>query len=229
MEIISHRGLWTSNKQLKPNSLEAFYEALSNGFGIEVDIRDFDGKIVISHDTPDSASPLLDTLFNFYLSNNCISTIALNVKSDGLQTLLQNMLEKYKINNYFTFDMSVPNTLNDRKNSIMYFARQSEYEPCNKKTLKELYTAAAGIWIDQFTENPDFTQKNIQSIKKHVSEGKQICFVSPELHPWGRNEKIYKKIWQKLLKIEEETKAGNNIKLCTDHTQEAKEFFYGKN
>ena len=50
MKIISHRGLWrTVNEQ---NSLTAFSKSFSHGFGIELDVRDFNNEILISHDMP---------------------------------------------------------------------------------------------------------------------------------------------------------------------------------
>ena len=48
MEIIAHRGFWISAEE--KNTQTAFLRALENGFGIETDLRDFDGTLVISHD-----------------------------------------------------------------------------------------------------------------------------------------------------------------------------------
>ena len=48
MQILAHRGRWRSPSE--KNSEGAFRAALSAGYGIETDIRDFDGRLVISHD-----------------------------------------------------------------------------------------------------------------------------------------------------------------------------------
>lgn len=47
MFIIAHRGLW--KHPAERNTLTAFENAFKTGFGIETDIRDCLGKIVISH------------------------------------------------------------------------------------------------------------------------------------------------------------------------------------
>ena len=55
--ILAHRGIFF-NKNIE-NSEEALCTALSNRFGIETDLRDFGGKIVISHDPPrEGSSPI---------------------------------------------------------------------------------------------------------------------------------------------------------------------------
>ena len=50
MEIIAHRGFW--RKKTDQNTIGAFKLALNNHFGIETDIRDQNGQLVISHDIP---------------------------------------------------------------------------------------------------------------------------------------------------------------------------------
>ena len=47
MIIISHRGIGFRKEQ---NTLGAFAECFKSGFGIETDIRDYNGKLVVSHD-----------------------------------------------------------------------------------------------------------------------------------------------------------------------------------
>ncbi len=61
IEILAHRGIW--NKKLKKNSLDALTLALDMGFGIETDIRDRNGVLVISHDMANETDILLDDLF----------------------------------------------------------------------------------------------------------------------------------------------------------------------
>jgi len=51
--ILAHRGAWTVPKER--NSAEALKRALKSGFGIETDLRDLDGTVVISHDPPKHA------------------------------------------------------------------------------------------------------------------------------------------------------------------------------
>ncbi len=81
IEIISHRGFW--KKSNEENSLKAFEESLSNGFGIETDIRDHDGNLVISHDIPMQQNDHIsfDNFLELYKSKNCNFTLALLLKN----------------------------------------------------------------------------------------------------------------------------------------------------
>ena len=48
--ILAHRGFWT--EPAEKNSREALERAFREGFGIETDIRDRNGALVVSHDPP---------------------------------------------------------------------------------------------------------------------------------------------------------------------------------
>ena len=67
MEIIAHRGFW--RKKTDQNTIGAFKLALNNHFGIETDIRDQNGQLVISHDIPKTKSIRLSELFKIYSLN----------------------------------------------------------------------------------------------------------------------------------------------------------------
>ena len=91
--ILAHRGLW--ELPLEANSLESIDRALKGGFGIETDIRDLDGKLVISHDPPSAGDAFdLKTLLELYRKSKASSRVALNIKSDGLCPLIQQKLGK---------------------------------------------------------------------------------------------------------------------------------------
>ena len=49
-KILAHRGFWQSEDE--KNTKVAFERAFDNGFGIETDLRDIKGTIVISHNMP---------------------------------------------------------------------------------------------------------------------------------------------------------------------------------
>ena len=55
MKILSHRGYWKEEKE--KNTIDAVRKAFDHGFGIESDIRDLDGKLVISHNPADRKPP----------------------------------------------------------------------------------------------------------------------------------------------------------------------------
>lgn len=210
MVIISHRGYW--KVETERNSHFAFERSFSSGFGIETDIRDFNGILVISHDIPNERSMSVKALFEFYNNFRTQLVIAINIKSDGLQSKLKELLHQYKIDNYFVFDMSATDGLSYLKHGFKFFTRQSEYE--NKPSF---YDDAQGVWLDEFHRH----WINEKIIKKHLKNGKKICIVSPELH--GRS---YLEEWNDYKKII--AKSGiADIMICTDYPAEAKEFFNG--
>ena len=82
MEIISHRGIWDNSNQM--NTLDSFEKSFQLGFGIETDLRDLGGEIVISHDIPKNDAPTLEAFFEMYKDFQNEPRLALNIKADGL-------------------------------------------------------------------------------------------------------------------------------------------------
>ena len=171
MRIISHRGYWINSKE--KNTKEAFERSLSLGFGIETDIRDLGGKLVISHDPPTGGELTFDDFLKIYKSYSSQEILAINIKSDGLQIAIQKALKKYQVSNYFLFDMSVPDLLGYLSLNLVTFSRLSEVE--NNPILNDI---TDGLWLDQFYED----WLNADLLKKLVLKHKMVCLVSPELH-----------------------------------------------
>ena len=131
MQIISHRGFWKDSAE--KNKINAFERSFNLGFGTETDIRDLNLKIVVSHDMPSDINLNIDLsqLIDIFLKKDL--TLALNIKSDGLHSKLLEILKEKKCNNYFVFDMSIPDTIEYIKLGMNVFCRQSEFEqnvPC---------------------------------------------------------------------------------------------------
>lgn len=211
MQILAHRGLWTTDEE--KNALSALCHALEEGFGIETDLRDYKGKLVISHNVAEDSSPLVETLFSAYRASGCNAALALNVKADGIQPLLMPLLEKYSVKNYFLFDMSVPEMVVNLEKNLVYYTRHSDIEhEC------VLYEKAAGVWMDSFYSDAWLTAAAIQ---KHLDADKRVCLVSPELH-----DRPYRTFWHMLR--ENEFNQHKGITLCTDKPIEAREYFDGK-
>ena len=208
MIILSHRGYWKN--ALEKNQIIAFERSFSLGFGTETDIRDFKGELVISHDISDENCISAKEMLEIYNKYDKTLPLALNIKADGLQIKLKELLEEYKIENYFVFDMSVPDGLGYLKQNIKAFTRQSEYE-----TIPSFYDESCGIWLDEFQGH----WINKEVIQEHIKNNKQICIVSPDLH-----KREYQKEWQHYKEIEQEL-GINNLMICTDYPEIAKEFF----
>ena len=208
MEIIAHRGFW--KKEEEKNKKEAFVRAREEQIGTETDFRDYEQKLVVSHNVADSTCMSADDFFAMY--KNQKYTLALNVKADGIQQLLKESLKKNNITNYFCFDMSIPDTLEYINSDLKFFARESEYE-----TINNLYEKADGVWADGF-ESDDWITK--EYIRNHRKKGKKVCIVSPDLH-----KRDYTKLWERI--NDKEILIDDGVILCTDYPDKAKEFFYG--
>jgi len=206
MEIICHRGLWHQPEE--QNNISAFIRAHESGFGVELDVRDRDSQIVIAHNSPNNES----VLFSVYLDElnhkkHTNHTIAINIKADGLSGEIKSLIVKYNLSNYFTFDMSIPEMLRYKNARLNYFPRLSEYE-----TKFIMMDNASGIWLDAFKSE----WYNKEYIDKLMRTDKHICVVSPELH--GRDHTHQ---WALIKGFNDQ----NNLMLCTDKPNEAKEYF----
>ena len=208
MRIIAHRGWWQNNKE--KNSMISFQKAFLNGYVVETDLRDYCGQLVISHNVADCNSVLSEELFELYRQYGNNVPLALNIKSDGIQDILREQLEKYKVTNYFVFDMSVPEMVIYKQKNFQFFTRSSDIE---KECV--LYQDASGIWMDTFYDDD---WKLFDSAKEGLNAGKCVAAVSPELHGKSR-QKMWDRIKQEHMNTEEA------FYLCTDYPEEAKYFF----
>lgn len=212
MNLLSHRGWW--EKSAEKNSETAFYRAFQAGFGIETDVRESLGQLVVSHDPPMGDEMELDLLLELHQKINPGVTLALNIKADGLQSLLGELLKRFGVTNYFVFDMSLPETVRYQRAGMPYYSRVSDLEP---EPL--LLAGASGIWVDGFERDwEDFGR-----LSQLVLNGRRMALVSPELHgraPEGFWESC-REWWRGL---PPQSKA--RVQLCTDLPDKARDFFY---
>lgn len=208
MIILSHRGYWETAEE--KNTITTFERSFSKGFGTETDVRDYKSELVISHDIADEKCIKVKDFLQTYKDFNVRLPLALNIKADGLQLKLKSLLVQFNIENYFVFDMSVPEGLIYLKYGLKAFTRESEYE-----VVPSFYDMAEGIWMDEFHDH----WINMMVLQKHISDGKKVCIVSPDLH-----KRNYQKEWQDYKQIEKELEY-KDIMICTDHPEEAKVFF----
>lgn len=211
MQILAHRGYWNSN--IPPNSPLSLRTALENGYGFESDVRDYMGRMVISHNIADASCQDAEEVFKWLSEYGDRYCFAINIKADGLKEILIEYFDRYNIKNYFLFDMSVPQMVEFAEMGLRFFTRRSEYE-----TEPVMYEQAAGVWTDGFKRIDWITE---ELLRKYISDGKEVCLVSPDLH--GKTD--YKLFWDKL-------RCWNidfsKVLLCTDHPDEAREFFKDK-
>lgn len=194
MQVISHRGYWLDKSER--NLASAFQRSFDKGYGTETDVRDLAGTLVISHDMPGGKELSLDDLLDIMDGRNL--PLAINIKADGLAQALKTKFEERGHQNWFTFDMSVPDMRSYLQAELPTFTRMSEVEP-----VPVWLDQAAGIWLDSF--NGDWFDTD--QLAELLHSGKQVCVVSPELH--GRDPHS---LWRQL----RELKDAANLMICTD-------------
>lgn len=141
IKILAHRGFW--KEETEKNTKIAFERAFNSGFGIETDLRDIKGEIVISHNMPQGREMEFEDLLKLLDGRDL--TLALNIKADGMADEIKRLLEKYKVSNYFTFDMSIPEMVYQHKTGLKLFTGQSDIMPH-----PIMLDNATGVWLDSF-------------------------------------------------------------------------------
>jgi hypothetical protein len=202
MKIIAHRGLWSEKRD--QNTLGAFKRAFDLGFGVEIDVRDSFGQLVVSHD-PTEISGQLQLNDALELFSRYDSTIAINIKSDGLIPAIQSALTNIDNERYFLFDMSIPETIGYLKSGLRTYMRISEFEE-----VSPLHEDSSGIWLDAFKDDWWTSRPQV------FQDFKTVCVVSPELH--GRKEEV---AWKFLKEID----SYRDLSLCTDYPEKALRYF----
>lgn len=218
MIILAHRGLWEAPAE--KNTRAALRRALEEGFGIETDIRDLNGELVISHDPPRQGAMPLDYFLDDYVQvGRSGLVLALNIKADGLQSALAEALANRQVglDSYFVFDMAIPDALGYLRLKMPCFTRQSEVEP-----VPAFIYQSTGIWLDCF--RTDWI--NEEDILAHCAAGRQVAVVSPELH--GRS---HQGAWEKWREADHKLKqrGRDNLLICTDYPREARAYFNAAN
>lgn len=166
MEILKH----------KVNS----YDEIDSNFGIELDIRDQNGDLVVSHDVPTYPSI---KLVDFLKKIDKRKLVALNIKSTEIEKSLKKIISDADLKNYFTFDWPIPSLIKAQNNNLICAFRLSEYE-------KELFPNCSWIWIDSF-KHIWYDEKILAELK---DKGFNLALVSPELHGRENDLEKFKKI-----------------------------------
>lgn len=160
MKLIAHRKNTLAELRSSPPE-----------YGVEVDIRSYAGDLVIHHD------PFIKgESFESWLAEYRHGTLILNVKEEGLEARLIELMKQRGIDDYFFLDQSFPflvkwSRLGERRCAV----RVSEYE--SVETALTLAGRVDWIWVDCFTRFP-LRHEDAGRLK---SAGFRLCLVSPEL------------------------------------------------
>lgn len=191
--IIAHRGQW-SNKA-EQNSIVSIEKAFASGFAVETDVRERNGKLIISHDSPNQKIDLPELLIKPG------DRFALNIKEDGLFDFFENQRELIRSTSSFLFDGSIPQMHFINKLGLPHALRLSEFET-------DIPWECEYLWIDGFETDWWMNESKIYSLIEKYN----CIFVSPELHKrdyaeafdWFAETRVNKKL---------------NISVCTDFPQ----------
>ena len=205
MEIISHRGYWLA--PVEKNAVVAFERSFRLGYGTETDVRDYAGRLVISHDMPSGNELSLDGLL--HLTEPSQPTLALNVKADGLAQTIARAMRERNYRRWFVFDMSIPDTIQQLAAKNPVFMRMSEHEMS-----PAFLDVAMGVWLDAFIDDA----WRIAALSDLLARNKRVCLVSPELH-----RRAHEPFWERLR--EARLQSSELLILCTDFPEEANAFF----
>tara|TARA_Y100000591_G_C21726787_1_gene641794 strand:+ start:382 stop:981 length:600 start_codon:yes stop_codon:yes gene_type:complete len=157
--------------QHRANSLEKL-KNLDKNFGVEIDIRTVNNKLILNHE-PIKKSVLLSS----YLKKFNHKFLILNVKEEGIENLIFNLLKKYKIKNYFFLDVTIPKIFQflKSKKKINLCLRISKFEKLDN--LNFFQEKINWAWIDTFDNEIPLSIKELIYYSKRF----RLCLVSPEL------------------------------------------------
>lgn len=159
------------------NTLSGLAE-IPHEFGVEIDLRDRGERLILQHDPftdGEDAEP--------FFAGCKHGTLILNIKSERIEFKILELLQKYKIENYFFLDSSFPMIYQlVQRGETRSAVRFSEYESID--TVMKLEGLVEWVWVDCFSFLP--ISKELYSHLKNC--GFKLCLVSPELQ--GRPDDI---------------------------------------
>lgn len=146
-------------------------QGLSPIYGAEVDIRSKGERLIIHHDPFSGGEDFRD-----WIAAYRHGTLILNVKEEGLESRLIELMRLHGIEDYFFLDQSFPflikwAKLGERRCAV----RVSEYESI--ETALTLAGKVDWVWVDCFTQFP----LGIEDASRLKQSGFKLCLVSPEL------------------------------------------------
>lgn len=160
MEIIAHRRNTIADLIATPVQ-----------YGIEMDVRSAGDRLIIHHDPFAGGEDFVS-----WLGHYRHGTLILNVKEEGLEPRLLDLMAAHGIDRFFFLDQSFPFLMRSaRAGERRCAVRVSEYESI--ATALTLAGQVDWVWVDCFTRFP-LSAVNAQRL---TGAGFKLCLVSPEL------------------------------------------------
>jgi len=164
------------------NQLETLRK-LPHQYGAEIDLRDHGDRLILQHD-PFIDGEDAEPFFAEYKHG----TLILNIKSERIEHRVHELLRKYKIEDYFFLDSSIPMIVNlSNAGEKRIAVRYSEFETI--ETVLKFAGRVDWVWVDCFS----FLPLHRSEMEKLNSAGFKLCLVSPELQARPDDIPVYKK------------------------------------
>lgn len=166
MLIIKHRVNWSVElNQIDPR------------FGIEVDVRTYGDKIVVSHDPFNKEAEE----FKHWINHFKHKILVINVKEEGIEKNIDQIMNEFPAIDYFFLDQSFPFLVKKlwakEFRTAIRFSDLESVETLNS-VIKNLSCKPNWIWIDDFTGQ----WEHLERLKAIDLSEINTCIVSPELH-----------------------------------------------
>ncbi len=157
------------------NSIEKL-NTLSEDVGVEIDIRHSGEKLVLSHDIKEK-----EENFEEYLDSYNKKFIVANIKESGIEDVVEKILAKRKIDDFFLLDVEFPFILQNYKRlGDNLSVRYSKYESI--ESVSYFVNKVKWLWIDTY-EDFEINEEIVEVISSF-----KIFLVSPSR--WGMPEKL---------------------------------------
>ena len=154
-------------------------------YGVEIDVRDQGNELILQHDPYSSGERLEDWLLHYHHA-----FIILNIKSEGVEWRLMEIMKQHNITEYMFLDSSIPmihKLIKEGEHRIAI--RVSELEPIQ---LAEKFIGKVDwLWIDCLTDYPQGLLEHQDTLGYF-----KLCLVSHSLH--GRSLVIDPSILQQV-------------------------------
>lgn len=162
MIVVAHRR----------NALDAL-DATPPHLGVEVDVRESGGRLVVAHD-PFSDGPALDAWLDRYRHR----LLVVNTKEEGLVEHILPRLAVRGIEDFFFLGPPVPELLpHVEAGEARFSVRVSEVH--HPGTALALASRVRWVWLDAFRDGFPISGEVARRLR---AAGYRICLVSPELY-----------------------------------------------
>ncbi|WP_435144737.1 hypothetical protein [Halobaculum sp. P14] len=168
MTVIAHRV----------NTVEEL-QALPPEYGVEIDVRAYRDRLVLTHDPYEDAEPLDE-----YLAAMGDRFVVFNIKESGIEDDVRRLASRHGVSEYFLLDVEFPyiyaSTRQSEFSSVAI--RFSEAEPLEIALENQGYVD--WVWVDTNTMLP----LDEETYGALTDAGYRVCLVSPDR--WGRPDDI---------------------------------------